>query len=156
MKTLTLILGIFQRDFSRYEGVRPIQIYVLRTVFALSLIFVAPYSWNEFINHEGSWKPVSAVAYSIWAAYSTMAVLGIIKPLKMLPIMVFMIFYKVIWLTVVAFPLWVSDTLMGSEAEPMTKDFLWVVLPIVAMPWGYFLKMFFARMRQRETQLREG
>jgi hypothetical protein len=34
----------------------------------------------------------------------------------------------------VAYPLWSSQQLVGSPAEEMTYAFLWVILPIIAMP----------------------
>jgi hypothetical protein len=55
----------------------------------------------------------------------------------MLPLMVVTIFYKSIWLIVVAYPLWRANALGGSPAEPMTKAFLWLPLAIIAVPWGY-------------------
>jgi hypothetical protein len=45
--------------------------------------------------------------------------------------------YKIVWLIIVAYPLWSVNQLAGSPAEEMTNAFLWVVLPIVAMPWKY-------------------
>ena len=47
------------------------------------------------------------------------------------------IFYKVMWLVIVAYPLWTRGTLAGSGAEGITTSFVWVLLPIVAVPWGY-------------------
>jgi hypothetical protein len=148
MKALSTITGIFTRDYNNYEGVRPIQIYLLRTVFALTLVFIGMFSWSTILNFEGAWKPVNAVAFCMWAAYSTMSVLGIIKPLKMLPIIALQVFYKLIWLSIVAYPLWIRNELAGSDAEQMTNDFLWVILPILAMPWGYFFRSFFTRRAQ--------
>ena len=55
----------------------------------------------------------------------------------MLPILLLEIFYKVLWLIVVAYPLWSRGTLAGSPAEGVTSAFLWVILPIVAVPWVY-------------------
>jgi hypothetical protein len=31
-----------------------------------------------------------------------------------------------------------TGELVGSDVERMTRDFLWVILLSVAMPWGYF------------------
>jgi hypothetical protein len=138
------ITKLFSRDYTNYDGVFPIQIYLLRLVFALTFVFIGVFSWTSILNFEGQWKPVNAVAFCVWAAYSTMSVLGILKPLKMLPILALQIFYKLLWLAIVAYPLWVSNNLEGSEAEHMTYDFLWVLLPIVAMPWGYFFRLFFS------------
>ena len=47
------------------------------------------------------------------------------------------IFYQVLWLILVAYPLWVTGKLAGSPAEGTTSAFLWVILPIIAVPWGY-------------------
>jgi hypothetical protein len=157
MKMLKTVASLFARDFINYDGVRPVQVYLLRLVFALTLLFIGMFSWTTIIGHEGEWKPINAVAFSIWAAYSALSFLGILKPLKMLPIIALQIFYKVIWLTIVAYPLWRSGKLIGSDAEQMTRDFMWVVLPIVAMPWRYFFKSFFGRKPSATaTVLRNG
>jgi hypothetical protein len=54
-------------------------------------------------------------------------------------LVLFEILYKLVWLIIVAYPLWSANQLSGSPAEPMTEAFLWVVLPIVATPWKYAL-----------------
>jgi hypothetical protein len=94
-------------------------------------------TWTHIFTHQGPWDPTSAVAWCVWTAFATLAGLGIIRPLKMLPIIFLEIFYKVLWLILVAYPLWSKGTLTGSSAEGITSGFLWVVLPIVAVPWGY-------------------
>ena len=55
----------------------------------------------------------------------------------MLPLVLLEIAYKVLWLILVAYPLWSTDSLAGSPAEERTYAFLWVVLPIIATPWKY-------------------
>jgi hypothetical protein len=76
----------------------------------------------------------------MWASYSTMSVIGLVRPLKMLPIILFEIIYKLVWLIIVAYPLWINNALQGSPAEGMAKAFMWVILPIIAMPWRYFFR----------------
>lgn len=156
MTTATFLSRLLARDFVRYDSVRPIQIYLLRLVFALTFVFVGTSSWSAIAGHTGEWKPLSAVAFSVWAAYSTLSVLGIFKPLRMLPLIAFQIFYKTIWLCIVAYPLWRNGTLIGSEVEQMTRTFLWIWLPIIAMPWKYFFTGFFGTntLHQPETSLK--
>lgn len=138
----TLIRTLFLPDFKNHEGVRPVNIYLLRLVFLLTFVFVGMFSWSSILTHEGDWKPVTAVAFSVWASYSLLSLLGILRPLKMLPIIALQILYKGIWLLMVAYPLWEEGRLWGSDAENMTKDFLWIVLPIAAMPWKYFFSTY--------------
>src|SRR5580693_5890031 len=136
------MLNIFKRDYNKYEGVPRINIYILRLMFILMIIFLGKDSWTYIFTFKGEWNPVNAMAWSIWASYSVLAIFGIIHPLKMLPIVMLEIFYKALWLIIVAYPLWKSNKLIGSPAEGMTDAFLWVLLPIVAMPWRYFCRNF--------------
>jgi len=129
-------MAIFKRD-DRHEGVRRFNIYILRVVFVLMFFVLGRETWTHILTHQGGWEPRDAIAWCVWAAFATLAALGIFRPLKMLPILLLEIFYKVLWLIIVAYPLWSADTLVGSSAEGTTSAFLWVILPIVAVPWGY-------------------
>jgi hypothetical protein len=141
MSTMS-VRTIFTPDYARYEGVRPINIYLLRLIFFLMLVFVGSDSWRAIVTHQGAWDHVRAVAICAWASYSTLSFLGLIHPLRMLPIMLFVIAYKVLWLIVVAYPLWRANALAGSPAEEMTYVFLWVPLPIIAVPWKYVFETY--------------
>ncbi len=136
------MINIFKRDYDKYEGVPRINIYILRLMFILMIIFLGKDSWTYILTFKGLWNPTNAMAWSIWASYSVLAILGIIHPLKMLPIVMLEIFYKALWLIIVAYPLWKSNQLIGSPAESMTDAFLWVILPIIAMPCRYFFRTY--------------
>ena len=131
------IKTIFTPNYERYEGVRPINIYLLRLLYFLMAFFVATDSWRAIITHEGPWDRFRAMSVCVWAAYATLAVFGLFHPLRWLPIMIFMIFYKSLWLMVVAYPLWREGELAGSPAAEMTGAFLGVPLAMIAVPWKY-------------------
>jgi hypothetical protein len=137
-------MAIFQRDV-RYEGVRRINIYLLRAVFSLMFFVLGWDTWTHILKHQGTWEPRDAMAWCVWTAFATLAVLGIFRPLKMLPILLLEIFYKVLWLIIVAYPLWSTGTLAGSPAESTASAFLWVLLPIAAVPWGYVFRTYIFR-----------
>jgi len=134
--------AIFKPDDEHWDGVPKINIYMLRVMFFLMIVFLGKTSWTHLLTFKGSWNPEDAMAWCVWGSFSVLAILGIIHPLKMLPIVMLEIFYKVLWLIIVAFPLWKSGQLSGSSAEGMTNAFLWVLLPILAMPWRYFLRKY--------------
>jgi hypothetical protein len=147
--------GIFTPDFQRYDAVRPLNIYLLRLLFVLVVLFVGSDSWSGLLKHQGRWDPVRAAAVCMWAAFAGLAILAFMNPLKWLPIVMFAIFYKVIWLVVVAYPLWSTNTLAGSPAAEMTFVFSWVLLPIVAMPWGYAFRTYVWTSRKGPCALAE-
>jgi hypothetical protein len=133
---------IFARDFERYEGVRPIQIYLMRLGFLLVIVLVGNIAWSGIFTHEGDWDPLTAVALSMWAGSSVLSVFGLINPLRWIPLVLFEIAYKSIWLVVVAYPLWSAGTLAGSRAEGIALSFVPVIVPILVMPWGYVLRTY--------------
>lgn len=137
---MTISLTDIFRPNAQYEGVRTINIYLLRLLYVLMFFWLGKITWTHILMHQGPWEPVNAVAWCIWTAFATLAGLGIVRPVKMLPIVLLEIFYKVLWLILVAYPLWSKGTLAGSPAEEITSQFLWVLLPIVAVPWGYVFK----------------
>ena len=132
----------FLPDHDRWQGARPVQVFLLRTLYLLMAFFVATNAWRVILTHQGSWDHVRAAAWCMWAAYPTLALLGLLHPLRMIPLMLFMIGYKSIWLAAVAYPLWRAGTLAGSPAEEMAKVFLMTPLAIVAVPWGHVLRHF--------------
>ena len=126
----------------KFKGVRPIQIYVLKLFFALMFLMVAKDAWAELITHKGEWNAEVAIAWCSIAAYTTLAGLGIFHTLKMLPIMLFMFFYKGLWLLFVAYPLWQSDKLAGSEAEGWAQVFILIIIPMLFTPWKYVFRTY--------------
>lgn len=133
----TAMRRFFGPDNERYEGVWRINIYLLRMLYLLMVFVLGSNVWNHILTHDGSWNSDEAVAWSVFAGFSLLAAIGIIRPLTMLPLVLLEIVYKVLWLVLVAYPLWSTDRLSGSVAEERTYAFLWVVLPIIAMPWKY-------------------
>src|SRR5271154_1338102 len=120
-RSIFSIKNIFKPDYEHWEGVPTINIYILRLMFFLMIVFLGKASWTHILTFKGSWNPDDAMAWCIWASYSVLAILGIIRPLKMLPIVILEIFYKVLWLIIVAYPLWKSNQLIGSPVEGMTN-----------------------------------
>lgn len=134
--------NIFKPDTERWEGVAPVKVYLLRLLYALMLIFLGKDAWGFIFSHKGVWDPAEAMNFSVWASYAVLSLLGLLHPLKMLPIILLEILYKCIWLVLVAYPLVASGQLAGSPAEGMVYVFAMVVLPIVAMPWKYAFKKY--------------
>jgi hypothetical protein len=132
----------FKPDYERYEGLRPIIVALLRLGYALVFVFVGYTSWSRIINHQGAWEPVGAAALSMWVSHSLLSLIGVFHPLKMLPLVLFEIVYKLVWLAIVAWPLWSANRLVGSPAEGMTYAFLPVVVLIVFVPWPYVFRKY--------------
>ena len=146
---MSTIKYFFTPNDSKYEGVRPLNIYLLRVLYFLMLVFVGSESWTTIIKHQGPWDHVRAVAWCVWAAYTTLSFFGLINPLRWLPIVIFMIFYKTLWLIVVAYPLWRSGMLAGSPAEEMAHVFIGAPFVVLIVPWKYVLRHYVMWSKKR-------
>lgn len=140
---LTNRLGQFFNDNeTNSEGVPKYRLYLMRGFYVFAFIFLGRDAWTELISYEGIWKPLDGVAYSFWAAYSTLMIFGLRKPLKMIPLLLLQFFYKSIWLVFVALPLWKDNQF--EDAKGLATIFIvGVILDILIIPWKYVFKKYF-------------
>lgn len=126
----------------RYSGIWPIKVYVMKLFFLLMFLLAAKDAWNELITHKGAWDPEIAVAWCSIAAYTTLSGLGVFHTLRMLPIMLFMLLYKGLWLFFVAYPLWTKEQLAGTEAADWAQVFMIMIIPFIFVPWRYVFRTY--------------
>ena len=125
-----------------HDGVRPFHVYVLRTLYVLMFLGVGIPVWSDILGGRMPTDHVRAVAFCIWAAYPTLGLLGLRRPLQWLPLVLFMLFYKTVWLLAVAWPLWAAGRLEASAAAEMAGVFRYVVFIYPLLPWGYVWRRF--------------
>ena len=143
------LASLFAPDHGRYDGVRPIQVFLLRFFYVLMPLFVGTWAWRSILTHQGPWDPVRAVAMCVWAAYPTLSILGILHPVRMLPLFLFMLAYKTIWLGAVAYPQWSAGALWGTPTGDIARDFLGLPLAFLAVPWGYVFRTYVLPPKRR-------
>ena len=86
--------------------------------------------------HRDQWTLTQGVIDCMLIALSGLALLGLRYPLQMLPILLFESAWKLLWLGVVALPMWLTGQLTAPYAA-MTADLLWVVIILAVIPWRY-------------------
>ena len=133
----------------KYDGVRPINVYMLRLFYFLMPVFVGTWAWRVILTHDGPWDPFRAAAIAVWAAYPTLSILGLVHPVRMLPLFLFMLFYKTIWMAAVAYPLWAQGALWGTPTGDMARDMLGLPLGYLIVPWGYVWRTYVLPPRRR-------
>ena len=151
---MNVLTHVFASDPRRHEGVRPVQVWGLRLFYFLMLVFVAPTAWRGLLAHDGPWDPLRAIAIAVWATYPALALFGLLRPLRWLPLMFFTIGYKTIWMAFVAYPLWQAGALWGTPSGEMAGSFLALPLLVAVVPWGYAWKTYFAWPRRMITPRR--
>ena len=74
------------------------RLYALRAAYLLLAVGLAATVWPLIINHPPQWPLMNSVVCSLLAAVSVLAAIGIRYPLQMLPILLFELLWKSIWL----------------------------------------------------------
>ena len=97
--------------------------------------------WPSFFNGSQPWPPMEGVVNVMLVAMGLLALLGLRYPVKMLPILVFESLWKIIWLGVIATPLWISGQMDAATSE-MANAILWVVIVLAVTPWRYVFRQY--------------
>jgi len=105
--------------------------------------------WPAIINHTSAWPLMNGVVASLLAAVSVLAVLGIRYPLQMLPLLLFELVWKSIWLIAVALPLWSADQLDAATWKTTKECLFGLILMPIVIPWPYVLSRYVKRPGDR-------
>ena len=101
---------------------------------------LAVIKWPLLLNHE-PWGLAEGTKECLLVAMSVLALLGIRYPVRMLPILLFEVSWKLLWLGVVALPSWSENQLEG-DTRAQAGALLWVVIIIAVIPWRHVLAEF--------------
>jgi len=116
------------------------QLNLLRVGYTVMVVGLAILKWPLLFNHD-PWSLAEGTKECLLIAMSVLALLGIRYPQRMLPVLLFEVAWKLLWLGVVALPLWINDDLRGATRD-QTGEVLWVVVIIAVIPWRHAFAQF--------------
>jgi len=97
--------------------------------------------WPLLINGDGPWPLFEGVVICMLAEMSLLSFLGLRYPLQMLPILIFELGWKFIWVGVVVVPLWITDQL-DSAIVSIFYSCLVVLIVLAVVPWRYVVAQY--------------
>jgi hypothetical protein len=92
--------------------------------------------WPLILAHPPGWPLMNGVVAGMMTAVSVLAALGLRYPLQMLPVLLFELLWKAIWLTSIALPLWSAGRMDPRTMTTVFECLLAIVL-IPLIPWGH-------------------
>jgi len=125
-----------------------LRLYALRAAYLLLVVGLGLTIWPNILNPDKAWPLMFGVVQCMLGALSLLAVLGLRYPLKMLPLLLFEMTWKALWLLVVALPAQLSGTMTPGIAST-AFDCSLVVIFLVIMPWGYVWKTYITAPGER-------
>jgi len=113
------------------------RLYVLRAAYLLLAVGLAIMVWPKLLSHTAEWAIQHGDTVSLLAGVQLLSVLGIRYPLKMLPVLIFELVWKSVWLMTIALPLWRAGQIDAGTAESVEACVFGVVICLIAIPWPY-------------------
>ena len=122
------------------EELSTARINVLRATYLLIALAMGAQIWPLIVNHPANVEHMRGVSRAFLGALTLLALLGARYPVKMLPLMLFELVWKTIWVAAFGVPLWLTHKLNSDTVETMKACLLGVVLVPLVLPWGYVIR----------------
>jgi hypothetical protein len=113
---------------------------LMRVGYLVMGVGLVVFRWPSLFQ-ASSLSVMEGAVVSMLVAMSLLAFLGLRRPLAMLPILVFEVAWKLIWLAAVAVPHLLAND-MDAPTEKLFASVLWVVLPLAVTPWDHVWKRY--------------
>lgn len=112
------------------------RLYLLRANYLVISLFLTTQIWPLLFHHR-PWSVMHGVAVCLLAAMAPLVLLGLRYPLKMLPILLFEMTWKTIWVIAIGIPLWRAHQIDADTWETFKACLLGVVIFPISIPWPY-------------------
>ena len=112
------------------------RLYTLRAAYFVMAAGLGVYIWPAVIHHTNEFAAAQGVRIALLAGLGATAALGLRYPVQMLPVLLFELIWKTIYLTAFALPLWSAHEINAATAEDI-KAVLMAVVFIPLIPWRY-------------------
>ena len=119
------------------------RLYLLRAMYVFMFVGLAVFKLPGIVNPPENLSTTGSVVLSVLGAIALLAVLGIRYPVKMLPLLLFELLWKVIWVLAFGLPHWSAGQLAPDAQEVFINNLVGIVLVPLAVPWGYIFKQYF-------------
>ncbi|MBC2651902.1 hypothetical protein H7F50_08010 [Novosphingobium flavum] len=107
---------------------------LLRLAYLIIVVGMAATLWPDLLDPERTWPLSAGVVNAMLAALSLLSLVGLFRPLAMLPVLLFEVLWKLIWLVRIAWPAWRAGPLSADMAETLFA--VGLILPFMALiPW---------------------
>jgi hypothetical protein len=112
------------------------RLYTLRAAYVVMAAGLGVYIWPTVFRHTNELAVTQGVRVALLAGLGATAALGLRYPVQMLPVLLFELVWKAIYLTAFALPLWSAHQISAAVAKDI-KAVLMVVIFVPLIPWRY-------------------
>ncbi len=116
------------------------RLYLLRAMYLLLAAGLGLSIWPSILFPPEATADSKTVVRALLGAIGLLALLGLRAPLRMLPLLLFELVWKAIWLLAFALPLWRQGSLDANVTQNVYECLAGVALVLVVTPWDYVFR----------------
>lgn len=124
--------------------VSPLRLWVMRAMYLLLAAGIGVNFWPRILSHDPAMPHMTGVAIVLIGTVGLLALLGLRYPLQMIPILLFELAWKAIWILAYGLPQWSAGRYPPTFAEDSFNIAFGAVLLFV-IPWGYVWRHYVQR-----------
>lgn len=140
MSQIEVDRGVAAQD-SPAMGVPLWRLYTLRLSYVILSVGLGLYIWPDVLQHTAQFAGRWGIQASLLAGIGATALLGLRYPVKMIPLLLFELTWKAVFLTAFALPLWRAHQITSAERADISSV-LTVVIFLPLIPWSHVWRQF--------------
>ena len=119
------------------EPIKMRQLHLLRAMYLIIVLGLAITAWPQILFPAVRGINQDTVIYCFLASLCLLSILGLRYPLQMLPLLMFELLWKTLWLIAFALPAWLQGGLDEYAIGVVIACVFGLVLTPIAIPWKY-------------------
>ena len=130
---------------SMQKGAPPVPLWKtwgLRIIFAAMVIVLGSKQLNYLLEGASEWSNWRGLGHSMLFTLAVLAIGGVFRPLAFLPVMIYEMAWKIVWLAVVALPPWLAGEqipgIVNAQSSIIGIGILMILIPWKYVWWRYF------------------
>jgi hypothetical protein len=117
----------------------PLRRNLLRACYLLLVVGLGLTAWPRLVLGGADRPLMDGVVDAMLCGMQLLAIIGLFSPVRMLPVILFDIVWKALWVGIVALPLVLRGEVTSGVAETLFAC-AWVLPFVAIVPWGYVLR----------------
>lgn len=122
---------------------------LLRAFYLLITAGLASSFGPAMLEHTDLWALRKGETAALLSGLAIFCLWGLRYPLQMLPLLIFELIWKTIWLLAIAYPLWRHGALTPNAEETAFACLAGVALTPLVLPWRYVAHHYVTKPGQR-------
>jgi hypothetical protein len=122
---------------SPFPPVATWRVNAIRFIFLLMAVIMGGlFVWPQLLFESADWDIMRGLAKSMLAALALMSLWGVRYPMQMLPLMLFEIAWKTIWIVLIAGRAYLANK-WTPDIDALFYDCIGIIIAYFIMPWRY-------------------